>query len=392
MKYLSVLLLIFSLGCGKDEDEQVELDDESPTINCPEDISVTIEFLDPSPIIEYDEPTVTDNVGAVASLRSGQASGTAFPDGETTVTYRAQDAAGNTTSCSFTVSVVRNEPTTLNEPYVIGGLTVTGKKWSPVTELSDEFEGSEINTDVWDTRSVVPGRFFWYGRWPGLFRKKNIIVQNGELWLTAEILDTPIDSGNVEGWTHGGSIVRSHVDAQIGMFVEAEMKTTETIFSGTFWLTSPSADCNVVPNTELDVTESIGRKSGVFKQPELGWYRNAADEFEFGINSTCRQRGSSCLDPKNSGNSIGDFVPSEDFHVYGMYWRSPTEIDFYLDGTYAYTIEPPIAFENPMAIIMACETYDFNWPTDAESDGFNLSREQRSSRYKWVRTWKLEDE
>ena len=48
--------------------------------------------------------SATDNCG-VTNLVSSMASGSTFPVGTTTVTNTATDASGNTTSCSFTVTV-----------------------------------------------------------------------------------------------------------------------------------------------------------------------------------------------------------------------------------------------------------------------------------------------
>ncbi|MEM1119945.1 MAG: T9SS type A sorting domain-containing protein [Bacteroidota bacterium] len=281
------------------------------------------------------------------------------------------------------------------QPFITGNALndnlVKEQQWSKVENLSDEFTGNSIDKSKWDTRSIIPGRFHWVGRWPGLFEAENIHLQNDELWLEAELFDSPKtdELNGRDDWTHGGAIVRSHGMVERGMYVEAKMRTTETIMSGTFWLTTPISDCNVVPKAELDVTESIGRKSGVFKQPELGWYANVADNFEFGVNATCRQRSSNCLPQINQGGGYGNFDPSEYFHVYGLYWESPTDIHFYLDGQYRFSITPPMPFAHPMAIIMALETYDFNWPSTAAKDGFEGTLEERSTKYKWVRTWQL---
>src|SRR6185436_5644283 len=48
--------------------------------------------------------SASDNCG-VTNLVSSRASGSTFPVGTTTVTNTATDASGNTTSCSFTVTV-----------------------------------------------------------------------------------------------------------------------------------------------------------------------------------------------------------------------------------------------------------------------------------------------
>ncbi|MEM6320591.1 MAG: hypothetical protein AAF960_23180 [Bacteroidota bacterium] len=283
------------------------------------------------------------------------------------------------------------------QPFIVGNTSkdnlIKDQHWSKVENLSDEFMGNSLDKNKWDTRSIVPGRFHWMGRWPGLFEAENIHLQNGELCLEAEVFDSPKadELNGRDDWTHGGAIVRSHGVVQPGMYVEASMRTTETIMSGTFWLTTSAADCNNIPKAELDITESIGIKSGVFRQPELGWYAKVADNFEFGVNANCRQRSSSCLPTVNQAGDYGTFDPSEDFHVYGVYWKSPTDVHIYLDGKYRFSIVPPMPFAHPMAIIMAIETYDFNWPSTAAADGFEGSLEERSTRYKWVRTWQPND-
>src|SRR4029453_8521280 len=52
-------------------------------------------------------PTASDNCPGV-SLGSNHNPGDTFPVGPTTVTYTATDGAGNTATCSFTVTVVDN--------------------------------------------------------------------------------------------------------------------------------------------------------------------------------------------------------------------------------------------------------------------------------------------
>jgi hypothetical protein len=75
--------------------------------------------------------------------------------------------------------------------------------------------------------------------------------------------------------------------------------------------------------------------------------------------------------------------------VYGAWWKSPEEIRFYLDGKYAYSIHPKVAWDVPAYIQMAIETYD--WNPLPEDGGLVESGtwEQRTTQYEWVRTWKL---
>ncbi|MEN3010155.1 MAG: HYR domain-containing protein, partial [Candidatus Bipolaricaulaceae bacterium] len=60
-------------------------------------------------------PTASDNCGVV-SFTSTHNPGDVFPVGTTTVTYTARDAAGNTASCSFKVTVVDNTPPAITCP------------------------------------------------------------------------------------------------------------------------------------------------------------------------------------------------------------------------------------------------------------------------------------
>ncbi len=83
------------------------LDEIAPSILCPQNI--TVDNGNCSPTVNYTTPTATDNCGSAAvSLVSGPASGTAFPSGTSTVTWTADDGNGNSSTCSFTVTVISN--------------------------------------------------------------------------------------------------------------------------------------------------------------------------------------------------------------------------------------------------------------------------------------------
>lgn len=87
-------------------DQTVTVEDhEPPTISCP--ASITLEPTCPTGAVgTYTAPVGQDNCpGAVTTRTAGGASGSVFPIGTTTVTYSVTDASGNSTSCSFTVTV-----------------------------------------------------------------------------------------------------------------------------------------------------------------------------------------------------------------------------------------------------------------------------------------------
>lgn len=75
-------------------------DETSPLIsNCPSNIEACS-----GDVITWTAPTATDNCGT-PTLTVNMTPGQVFPDGDTTVTYTATDAWGNTSECNFTVSV-----------------------------------------------------------------------------------------------------------------------------------------------------------------------------------------------------------------------------------------------------------------------------------------------
>ena len=70
-----------------------------------------------------------------------------------------------------------------------------------------------------------------------------------------------------------------------------------------------------------------------------------------------------------------------------MWWKSKSEVWFYLDGKLTEKVTPPADFDLDMYLRMVVETYD--WNPVPEDGGMNLPLEDRTSTYNWVRTWKL---
>ena len=92
-------------------------DDEAPVISgMPTNITVNTDPGLSTAVVSWTAPTVTDNIdnplipSVVSSPTTGLGNGSAFPPGITTVTYNATDSAGNSTSVSFTVTVIDDEP------------------------------------------------------------------------------------------------------------------------------------------------------------------------------------------------------------------------------------------------------------------------------------------
>ena len=92
-------------------------DNEAPAISCPADITTNVDPGSCGAVVTYTAPVGTDNcAGATTTQTAGLPSGSTFPVGTTTNTFKVTDASGHETSCSFTVTVVDNEPPAISCP------------------------------------------------------------------------------------------------------------------------------------------------------------------------------------------------------------------------------------------------------------------------------------
>ncbi|WP_341220728.1 HYR domain-containing protein [Polaribacter atrinae] len=387
-RFCFLFILLSACGGNDDDVDKPSEDTQNPTITCQDNINVNITSIESSVAVNYSLPTATDNVSAKVILLSGIMSGEQFPVGTTTNTFRAFDEAGNSVECSFNVIITRDTPLN-NQPYFIGNdPKPTGKKWTKVENLSDDFEGTTFNDAKWHRNASTDG-FNWVGRPPGLFKSENVTVANGNLNVAVEKLASP-QTVNGNEYTHGGAIVRSKNIAVQGQYYECRMKANSTVMSSTFWIAfKQNCTSGPVRKLELDIQECVGR----IHQGTSNWATDYANSF---ASNTWRHQRDCDPGENESKQSPSKTILNEEnnsrYFVYGCWWKSPTEILFYLDGEYAHSITPPTDFDLEGYITMAIETYDWN-PVDDAGSIFNTgSVDELTTKYDWVRTWKLEDE
>ena len=90
---------------------------EMPQISCSSNLSVGNDAGACGAVVAYTVPQGTHSCRNVTTtLTSGLPSGTQFPLGTTTVAYTVSDDAGNSASCSFTVTVTDAEAPTITAP------------------------------------------------------------------------------------------------------------------------------------------------------------------------------------------------------------------------------------------------------------------------------------
>ncbi|HOY32602.1 MAG TPA: HYR domain-containing protein, partial [Bacteroidales bacterium] len=108
-------------------------DNQIPAIICPTNITVYNTSGLCSALVYFTAPTGTDNCpGQVTTQTAGLPSGSAFPVGATVNTFLVTDAAGNTNTCSFTVTIHDNEAPSISCPSDITVNTATGLCGAPV--------------------------------------------------------------------------------------------------------------------------------------------------------------------------------------------------------------------------------------------------------------------
>lgn len=251
------------------------------------------------------------------------------------------------------------------------------KAWISVEHLSDEFDDSQIDTIKWQI-NPVGNDWIWIGRPPGLFKASNITVGKGKLCVTVGKLDsTEVVDG--KKFTHQGGLVRALHPGQVGWYFECKMKANKTVMSSTFWLMT-KYDCN--KKLELDIQECVGRTTPQTDESVKDWDRI--------FHSNAIHRPTDCVER----SLVSDFIfpkkkNSEKYFVYGAWWKSPEEICFFLDGKYVYSLKPTVEWDMPAFLHMAIETYSWNPIPDDGGLVENGSWKERTTQYKWIRTWKL---
>ncbi|SED16571.1 gliding motility-associated C-terminal domain-containing protein [Tenacibaculum sp. MAR_2009_124] len=81
-------------------------DNIAPEIECPNDIVQNVEGGLSTAIVHYNSPVATDNCSTTTINQiAGLSSGSEFPIGTTIITFEATDLKGNTSTCSFNITI-----------------------------------------------------------------------------------------------------------------------------------------------------------------------------------------------------------------------------------------------------------------------------------------------
>lgn len=103
------------------------IDNQNPVVTCPANINVNNAPGTCQAVVTFSSPIFSDNCpDLLFEQTTGLPSGSSFPVGETTNTFIATDASGNTTSCAMTITVIDNEFPTVTCPANINLLNTPG--------------------------------------------------------------------------------------------------------------------------------------------------------------------------------------------------------------------------------------------------------------------------
>ncbi len=251
-----------------------------------------------------------------------------------------------------------------------------GKMWVAVPELTDEFTGNKINANKWD--DLHP---HWSGRPPSRFKRENTTVGGGYLRLKSTLLRDPstVNDPLKDIWVNSASCVSKNKSAKVGYYYEARMKASSLSMTSSFWF-------RVGKFSEIDVIEHIGNPSRANRQNDLP-FEYAANTHYYGPHQG--------LPPKKSTWKM-PVRGRDDFHVYGLWWKSPKQLIFYWDGREVMQIEPRVPYDENLKMVFDTEVFPFaqaGVPSIGLPRVENLNNNNMNTMYvDWVRTYKLADD
>ena len=248
------------------------VDNTAPVIaGCPTNIITTNDPGACGALVSWTEPTATDNCTASGSLvwTKSQSPGSTFSVGTTTVTYTVKDSSGNTSTCTFTVTVVDN-----TAPVIAGcptNITVnTGlvrttcdqvASWAEPTATDNCTASGNL---VWN-KSYLPGATFLVGTTTVTYTVKDSSGNTSTCTFTVMVVDNtaPVISGCSSNITVNTGIGRTTCD-QVASWTEPTATDNCTVLSNSNWTKShlPGATFPVGTTTvTYTVKDSFGNTS-----------------------------------------------------------------------------------------------------------------------------------
>ncbi len=258
----------------------------------------------------------------------------------------------------------------------------SGSKWELDATLSDEFnydtttpDGRGAFANIWSDHK--PDN--WFGPGATHFSKDNYVVNGGVLTIFASRIptakQTPSDD---EGFTRNTytSYITSKATLRPGCYTEVMMKGTATTLSSNFWMIDDKNE------TEIDVVEIYG---------DGDWFpRHPATDVHF------QRRGGNGDVHKQAHHPKDGTKYAFDFHRYGVYWISDTQLQFFYDGQRVRTLSLPKEIvdpsgkylDQPVRLILDLEAHAWRGTDKVPTDADLSDAKKNNMQVDWVRTYR----
>lgn len=242
-----------------------------------------------------------------------------------------------------------------------------GQHWVKIEELSDEFNGTELDVNKWSPRHP-----YWHGGSASHFAPENVSVNGGVLQLHSTAAKNPSEVKDRlnELWLKSACVSSTKPAALYG-FYQARLKASKLSMFSSFWFQNKYA--------EIDVAEQIG-SPGKHEGERLIMAMNTHFFTNGGVSSPNRQNQERGAKAQMSSGA------ADNFHVYGVWWKEPNTVVFYLDGKEVANVKPPQPFTEPMFMFFDTEVHSFYGPPAIDS---LKDPNKNTMTVDWIRSWKL---
>lgn len=168
---------------------KVVVDNIPPVITCLPDLKLSCDAGSKTAKVVYDKPSATDNGKDIpVKLSAGLESGEAFPVGTSTITFMAQDGAGNISKCSFHIIVTCEEKWNLTCSNDITQESDKGKCGTNVTYSQPQVTGSNA-VEITLSKGQKTNTFFKAGNTVNSYTATDKSGTKQECSFNVQILD-----------------------------------------------------------------------------------------------------------------------------------------------------------------------------------------------------------
>lgn len=253
------------------------------------------------------------------------------------------------------------------------------KDWQLVPELSDEFNGSKLDTSKWRPQHA------WYiGMAPSLFIPENVSISDGYLVLKT----TPLMPGKYPASrTLGAPCVSSLLPiANSANYVSDDSGRVVRISPGYYYesrISGPSGYMSsafflqIKSGQEIDIAENWSASKNNPIQGEM---------FKFQARSNTHWFPNGYMSKNDTHSAFAISSPNTEFHVYGVWLKTPRQAEIYVDNRYVTTHYLRGDFTEPMYMFIDSEPSPFQGaPAPAE---VAANPDQYVMKVDWVRTYR----